>query len=212
MKSQSLRGMFPPICDGTHLSGVCTSLSQLHLPLTPQHCRNLVINLFFILFSESPPVPMTSATNLLRIFSGQNPATDLFPDTRLTFPALPGIFPSSPMDVSKSTRSNWIHSLSFPSHLHPPCSPRQRPPGGPWTLLPYHHSRPVGCQDLFLPPPRVSQLPLFYLRCIDQGPSTKQPTQMGLIEHRFIKRPFTPNHGLPLGNRGLKAWEGEVTK
>lgn len=106
MKSQSLRGMFPPTCDGTHLSGVCTSLSQLHLPLTPQHCRNLVINLFFILFSESPPVPMTSATNLLRIFSGQNPATDLFPDTRLTFPALPGIFPSSPMDVSKSTRSN----------------------------------------------------------------------------------------------------------
>lgn len=106
MKSQSLRGMFLPICDGTHLSGVCTGLSQLHLPLTPQHCRNLVINLFFILFSESPPVPMTSATNLLRIFSGQNPATDLFLDTRLTFPALPGIFPSSPMAASKSTCSN----------------------------------------------------------------------------------------------------------
>lgn len=34
-----------------------------------------VIDLFFILFSsESPSVPTTSTTNLLRIFSGQNPA------------------------------------------------------------------------------------------------------------------------------------------
>ena len=51
--------------------------------------------------------------------------------------------------------------------------------------------------------PQVSQLPLFYSHCIDQGPSTKQPTWMGLIEHRFIKRLFTHNHRLPLGNLGL---------
>ena len=150
MKSQSLQGMFPPVCDGTHLSGVYTGLSQLHLPLTPQHCRNHR-SFFHSLFLRKPigsnDFNYQSTQNFLRSKS----STDLSLDTRLTFPALPGIFPSFPMDVSKSTRSNWIHSLSFPSHFHPPSSPRQRPPGGPWTLLPYHHSRPGGCQDLFLP-------------------------------------------------------------
>ena len=202
MKSQSLWGMFSPVCDGTHLSGVYTGLSQLHLPLTPQHCRNHR-SFFHSLFLRKPigsnDFSYQSTQNFLRSKS----SSDLSLDTRLTFPALPGIFPSFPMDASVNVfklNPQSLLPITFPSSQQSKTKASRWPMNTPFlsSFTSRWLSRPLPST------PHVSQLPLFYSHCIDQGPSTKQPTRMGLIEHRFIKMLFTHIHRLPLGNLGLK--------